>query len=258
VVAYNDLTNIKFGKLTVKYKVIKKSGKGQRIYWYCECDCGGNTVVRSDNLTGGDTKSCGCINANAYHHRRGHRLYGIWSGIKHRCSNPNNQSYFKYGGRGIIICEEWQNDFMNFYNWAMGNGYSDDLSIDRIDVNGNYEPSNCRWATAKVQANNRTNTRYIEIGNEIKPISEWSEISRVDTDTILIRYEKGIRGKDLLNPPLVAEYKSGVKYITWNKVNKGWIVKYKYKNEIHHIGCFKDLDEAIIKQEEFKSTITNK
>lgn len=252
MVACNDLTNMRFGKLTVEYKVIKKSEKGQRVYWYCECDCGGNKIVRSDNLTGGSTKSCGCIISNTCHYKREHRLHGIWSGIKHRCKNPNNQSYSKYGGRGIKICDEWGDDFMNFYNWAIENGYSDDLSIDRIDVNGNYEPSNCRWATAKEQGNNRTNTRFLEIENIIKPISEWAVISGLNSETILIRYDKGIRGKGLLNPPQVAEYKSGVKYISWNKVNKKWIVKYKHNNEMYHVGCFKDLHEAKRKQEEFK------
>lgn len=104
------------------------------------------------------------------------RIYNVWAGIKARCYNPNNKSYKDYGGRGIIMCDEWKNGFINFKNWAISNGYNDNLTIDRINVNGDYEPSNCRWATKKEQCNNRTTNKFITYKNEIHTLAEWSEI----------------------------------------------------------------------------------
>lgn len=250
--SFNDLTNMRFGRLTVKYKVLKK----ERIYWYCECDCGGSKTIRSDALVNSWTKSCGCINNEKKHNMTNPRIYDIWIGIKSRCINENNQAYCKYGGRGITICEEWLNDFMSFYNWSMENGYNDSLSIDRIDNDGNYEPDNCRWATSKEQCNNRSSNHLIEINGITKTVAQWSDLSGVNYNTIIIRYNNGLRGEELLSLPRVAKYKSGVKYVSWNKRNGSWIVKYKNSNgELLHVGCFKNLDEAINKQEEFKSKL---
>lgn len=102
------------------------------------------------------------------------RLYGVWSTMKSRCSNPKNRKFYRYGGRGITVCEEWQT-FEPFYEWAMANGYSDNLSIDRIDNNGNYCPENCRWATNQEQANNTSKTIKIEFNGETKTLSEWAD-----------------------------------------------------------------------------------
>lgn len=162
-----DLTGQKFGRLTVIKKVgIDKYGKS---IWLCKCDCGNEKEVKSDNLRRGVTKSCGCYNIdmlkrrdktqisnlNKKHGKYKTRLYRIWQAMKERCYNPNRWNYDKYGGKGIVVCDEWRNDFMNFYNWAMANGYNDNLSIDRIDNNGNYEPSNCRWTDCCMQGYNR-------------------------------------------------------------------------------------------------------
>lgn len=159
-----DLTGKKFNRLTV-VKFIKKD-KYYNSYWLCECECGNEVIVTAGRLRSGHSKSCGCymkerskelcIKRNTKHNLSNTRLHNIWCNIKERCLNPNNPDYKRwYGSRGITMCEEWKNDFMSFYNWAINNGYNDELTIDRINVNGNYEPSNCRWATLKEQVHNR-------------------------------------------------------------------------------------------------------
>lgn len=153
-----DLIGKRFGKLVVQNKA---KNEGRWTCWDCVCDCGNRVIAKTRDLQKGDVNSCGClfeeINKQRLtkHGKKNSRLYRIWGNMKTRCSNPTTKYYKYYGGRGITICEEWRNSFQRFYDWAMTNGYSDDLTIDRIDVNGNYEPSNCRWVTMKEQSKNK-------------------------------------------------------------------------------------------------------
>ena len=201
----NDLTGKKFGKL----EVIGVHDTGSRkTYYVCQCDCGNVKVVRADALISGATKSCGCIkkeqdkinlSANHKHKMSGTRIYETWQDMKRRCYNKQNARYDRYGGRGITVCDEWLNNFQSFYDWAISNGYSDDLTIDRIDNDGNYEPSNCRWSTAKEQCNNRGSNINITIGNATKSLMCWCEIFNVDYKKVYARYKRnGYEGIDRL------------------------------------------------------------
>ena len=161
-----DLTNNRYGKLVV---ISKHGHSGKETTWLCQCDCGEQTVVIGRDLRSGNTQSCGCLQrqrateANIKHNgsARGQRepLYKRWESMKKRCFSTNCKSYKDYGGRGITVCAEWVNDYDAFKKWALNNGFEEHLTIERIDFNGNYEPSNCTWIPKKEQSKNRRNTR---------------------------------------------------------------------------------------------------
>lgn len=191
-----DLKNQKFGRLrALNYEY----SKHKKHYWKCECDCGNNVIVCASQLSSGKTKSCGCLRkevakqtamqTHTTHGLTRTKIYNIWSGIKKRCYKENYVHYKNYGGRGITVCEEWKNDFINFYNWAIENGYKDNLTIDRINVNGNYEPSNCRWITIKEQQNNKRNNIFLTHNGTTKSIYEWSKITGIKYCTIWWRHK---------------------------------------------------------------------
>jgi hypothetical protein len=202
----HDLTGKRFGKL---YVIGIDDKKSRKTYWVCKCDCGNVKSVRSDALIEGKTVSCGCrkreqdkVNLKKtaaklkYENQKdgigkvgGTRLYGIWQKMKKRCYDRNDKRFDRYGGRGITICEEWM-EYCNFHKWAMENGYSDSLTIDRIDNNGNYEPCNCRWATPKEQARNRSSNISITIGNSTRTLMEWCEIFDLDYNMVDARYRR--------------------------------------------------------------------
>ncbi len=204
-----DLTGRKFGMLTVIER--RGSNSQKSALWLCECECGNKKVIDGHELRRGRV-SCGCyhdklasqraVERNFKHGHRKERIYRIWTGIKTRCNNPNDVTYKRYGGRGIKVCDEWLNNFQAFYDWAMANGYSDDLTIDRINTNGNYEPSNCRWSTQKEQQNNKRNNRLITYNGQTKTIMQWSQEIGIKHATLLRRIDKGWSVERALNTPL--------------------------------------------------------
>lgn len=196
-----DLTGKKFGRLTVLGIDEEKTKEKGKAYWFCKCDCGNVVTVKGQSLTIGDTKSCGCYNRevakqkciNRSTHKKSHsRLYCIYYNMKNRCANPNHPRYKNYGARGITICEEWSKDFMTFYNWAMANGYKDNLSIDRIDNNSGYSPDNCRWVDVTVQNNNTRRSLFIVIEGVKHTLKQWYKIYNPDIgyDSLRERYHK--------------------------------------------------------------------
>lgn len=181
-----DLTGQKFGMWTV-IKRAENTKRGQPR-WVCRCDCGNVATVQGCSLKSGKSRNCGCVRKekfnNAKHKQSYTRLYHIWTAMKERCFNENNNAYKHYGGRGITVCDEWLNDFQAFYNWAMANGYKDDLTIDRIDSNGNYEPSNCRWVTQKEQCNNTRRNVVIEFNGKEQTLQQWADEMNISCKTL--------------------------------------------------------------------------
>ena len=188
-----DLTNQRFGRLRV-IKRIKNNGRNTN--WLCKCDCGKETEATSHILRKGEKQSCGClhrefiISKNKKHEKSNTRLYKIYVHMKQRCYNKKDKNYIYYGARGIKICDNWLYNFMNFYKWAFETGYKDNLTIDRIDVNGDYEPNNCRWATRKEQANNQTSNRLITYNGITKNISKWAEEYNIPYEILQNRITK--------------------------------------------------------------------
>lgn len=200
----------RFGKLIVIERSSNdSSGKSM---WICKCDCGEITKpIYASNLKYGRTISCGChrnyvLNSLAEksrtHGMTNTRLYTIWTSMKVRCYNKNCDAYNKYGGRGITICDEWKNDFSAFMKWAYENGYSEELTIDRINVNGNYEPDNCRWATYKTQANNTRKNKYLTLDGKTMTMKQWSEYTGIRYGTLYRRLKDGWSVKSALTIPI--------------------------------------------------------
>lgn len=182
-----NLVGEKYGRLTVvEFVKLQK----HKTYWKCVCDCGLTVIATGNNLRSGNTKSCGCLkressikngHKNAKHgesHSNRTRLYTIWCGMRQRCTNPNREAYPLYGGKGVKVCEEW-NEYSNFKEWAMANGYADNLSIDRIDPSKGYYPDNCRWITPSentARANKNHTTRKVIRGEGLSKVSQPQRI----------------------------------------------------------------------------------
>lgn len=193
----NKMIGKTFGLLTVLGRVenyVSPKGDGKQSRWLCICKCGNTAEVLGSRLLRGKTLSCGCLQREVArknvtkHGGRNDKLYDVWASIKQRCQNKNNKSYKYYGGRGIKMCDEWSNEYANFKQWAYANGYDDALpskncTIDRIDVNGDYCPENCRWVSMTTQANNKSNNIRIMYHNEEHTASEWSEILGINKST---------------------------------------------------------------------------
>lgn len=209
------LVGKRFGRLTV----IRDSGKRYQnncgIIWECRCDCGNTTYVLTGNLTAkrNFTASCGCMKKERFtkHNLYKTKVYEKLNAIRGRCKNPNDRSYFRYGGRGITLCKEWDgpDGFQNFYDWAMSNGYKDGLTIDRIDNDKGYSPDNCRWVTQKVQMNNTRRNRYVVIDGEKHSVSEWARIKGICIGTVRDRLRRGWSEYDAIMKPLRHKQKKG-------------------------------------------------
>ncbi len=197
----DDLAGRRFTHLVAEeFTGMDSSG---RALWLCRCDCGNTKIVPGSKLKSGDYKSCGCM-----HHKYGHgqsdtRIYHIWRTMKARCVDSNSHKYHAYGGRGIKVCDEWLNSFESFYEWAMANGYQEDLSIDRIDNDGDYCPENCRWVTQKEQANNTRKNRLLTHNGETHTVAEWATIVGITKAALYHRLSRGWSVKEALTTPML-------------------------------------------------------
>jgi len=201
-----DLTGRPFKYLTVTgFSHKEKQGLCTQYYWKCRCICGKEIKVTRNSLMRG-RKSCGCMNNVAHtgssyhggvatHGDSKKRIYKIYMKMKERCYYDKNSNHYK---RGIKVCNEWLEDYTSFRDWAYSNGYSDELSIDRIDNNGNYEPSNCRWVTKKEQANNKSNNILITYNGETHTISQWADKLGWTYTTLMNRYKRKWSVEDML------------------------------------------------------------
>lgn len=185
----------KFTRLTVVTQDTTRP-RGNR-YWKCLCDCGNTVVARTSDLRSGNTKSCGCYkSSNAKNRMTTHgesstRLYAVWNAMMSRCYNPNTERYGRYGGRGITVCDEWLHKYPAFRDWAVANGYRDGLTIDRINVDGNYCPENCRWITKAEQQKNTSTNRFLTYNGETHTLSDWARIAGISAPTLSKRLKRG-------------------------------------------------------------------
>lgn len=168
-----NLKGSRFGRLTVLERA--KNGNCRQVRWLCKCDCGNLHYASTAVLRAGKVQSCGCLirDVHSTHGMSGTRLYKIWDGMKCRCYSKSHMHYDKYGGRGIKICQEWRENPASFCEWAMANGYKDDLTIDRINHDGDYEPNNCRWITNAKQQTNKRNNRMITYKGKTQCVADW-------------------------------------------------------------------------------------
>lgn len=201
--SHKGIIGKKFGHLTVVRKTDEIKNKG--VVWECKCDCGNPQILKrtTGELNAGRRLSCGCANkGEAWNNGVRERLYVIWCDMIDRCYNKNSPSYKRYGGRGIIICGEWRHNYKAFKTWALSHGYLDTLTIDRINNDGIYEPSNCRWADVYTQARNKSSNRFLEYNGERKTLAEWANQTGLKYSTLSERLKRGWSVKDAIERPL--------------------------------------------------------
>ena len=233
---YDKYLNKQYGELIVKKYVGKD--KYNFPYFWCECSCGAKKICGLYPLKRGVVTSCGHIqrkntsDASKSHGLSRSRIYKIYHNMISRCYSETDHQYYCYGGRGITVCNEWlnkENGFMNFYTWAMDNGYKEGLSIDRKDVNKEYSPDNCRWSTDLEQARNKTVTVWLTYAGYTFPIVVWAEIIKIAAGTLKYRLNHGWTTEEILRTPL--NQRRGNGYLCWNvtpeylKYNKANLIK---------------------------------
>lgn len=214
---YQDLTGKRHERLVVTGPAPRPIGKTSGNYWYVKCDCGKELILSSSEFNRKTRYSCGCYareraSLSAYyqhlkHGKTGTRLYGIWCAMIRRCENEACKEYPLYGGRGIAVCEQWRNDYSSFEAWAIEHGYNNgaprgQCTIDRKDVNGNYNPENCRIVSQKEQTRNKRNNRFLTYKGETKTVSEWAEIYGMNPATLYSRLSYGWEIERCLTQPL--------------------------------------------------------
>lgn len=213
-----DRIGERFGRLIIveeKEPKLYKPRTYARIF-LCKCDCGNMVVASYTNLKAGNVRSCGCLKkdcgkgilSNESQNQDKLRLHMIWKSMKNRCSANSGKHYKNYKLRSISVCEEWKNDFNTFYEWAINNGYYPTLSIDRIDGTKGYSPDNCRWATAKMQANNIRTNVIITYNGESHTIPEWSQITNIPSYVIRNRRNYGWNVERILTTPVIKKTKT--------------------------------------------------
>ena len=211
---FKDLTGRRFGRLTVigiDHK--QQSGKRERYYWRCRCDCGNEHVVRTDDLTSGGVQSCGCLhketaieNVSKHHSHKLSRtpIYRTWQGMKKRCFDSNCKCYERYGGRGITVCDEWRDDFQTFFDHVSKLAHFGEggYTFDRINNDGNYEPGNVRWADKRTQCRNRRSNILVEYQGQQMTLTEAAELSGIAYSCLHERIKRGDMGEQLFRPTL--------------------------------------------------------
>lgn len=211
---FQDLTGQRFGRLVVLERTEDYvSPQGRHVVrWKCKCDCGNVKVVSAVHLVQGDVKSCGCYHMerikdagrvnNISHGMSKTRIYHLFQNMKWRVMNPDAPNFKNYGGRGIDICDEWKakDGFENFLKWSMENGYSDEKTLDRIDVNGSYEPSNCRWTNWETQYNNTTKSVKLTYNGKTQTAAQWARELGLDRHTIYERIKKNLPIEEIIAP----------------------------------------------------------
>ena len=216
-----NIAGKRYGFLTaIKFSHYKQTRSRKTIYWQYKCDCGNIITRAKGDVTKGSISSCGCKTkqlssfTRQTHGLSSTVLYEIYKLMLRRCLSPTNSSYKNYGGRGIKVCDEWKQDFMAFYKWAMANGYKEDLTIDRIDNNGNYEPSNCRWATKQEQCNNKRNNHVVAYKGEKHSLADWCRILKLNYYTV-----RGRLNNYHYTPEQAFEFKIGERRKCMQKAN---------------------------------------
>lgn len=193
------------------------------------CDCGNIKEYRVYNILNGHTKSCGCLavklitERKTTHGKSCHPLYILWAGIIKRCENVKCKAYHNYGGRGIAMSIEWRNDFVNFYDWALINGWRKGLEIDRVDNNGNYSAGNCRFVTRLVNANNKRSNRVITFNGETKTLSQFARQFNLNNLVLNTRVRNGWNMHDALNYPVKKKGGNNNRYIMSVRHTFGYI-----------------------------------